>query len=137
MINFRNWPTYCGLESSFCCCHQIDGSELLAQLTAEAAVDCWDCCCYQAESREASGNQGLNGNKLRWYSDITPFLSAADRLCGWTHFCFLECWIQWNKLIFRLFPIISISQKFFSIFFLILEKIGIDEKVICYHNISN
>ena len=38
---------------------------------------------------------------------------------------------------FRLFPIISISQKFFSIFFLTLEKIGIDEKVICYHNISN
>ena len=41
-----------------------------------------------------------------------------------------------NKL-FRLFPILSISQKFFSIFFLTLEKIGIDEKVICYHNISN
>ena len=39
--------------------------------------------------------------------------------------------------IFRLFPIISISQKFFSFFFLTLEKIGIDEKVICYHNISN
>ena len=39
--------------------------------------------------------------------------------------------------IFRLFPIISISQNFFSIFFLTLEKIGIDEKVICYHNISN
>ena len=39
--------------------------------------------------------------------------------------------------IFRLFPIISISQKIFSIFFLTLEKIGIDEKVICYHNISN
>ena len=39
--------------------------------------------------------------------------------------------------IFRLFPIISISQKFFSFFFLKLEKIGIDEKVICYHNISN
>ena len=42
-----------------------------------------------------------------------------------------------NKNFFRLFPIISISQKFFSIFFLTLEKIGIDEKVICYHNISN
>ena len=40
-------------------------------------------------------------------------------------------------IIFHLFPIISISQKFFSIFFLTLEKIGIDEKVICYHNISN
>ena len=39
--------------------------------------------------------------------------------------------------LFRLFPIISISQKNFSIFFLTLEKIGIDEKVICYHNISN
>ena len=39
--------------------------------------------------------------------------------------------------IFRLFPIISISQKIFSIFFLTLEKIGIDEKVICCHNISN
>ena len=38
---------------------------------------------------------------------------------------------------FRLFPIISISQKIFSLFFLTLEKIGIDEKVICYHNISN
>ena len=38
---------------------------------------------------------------------------------------------------FRLFPIISISQKIFSIFFLTLEKIGIDEKVICYHSISN
>ena len=38
-------------------------------------------------------------------------------------------------LIFRLFPIISISQKFFSFFSLTLEKIGIDEKVICYHNI--
>ena len=32
---------------------------------------------------------------------------------------------------FRLFPIISISQKIFSIFFLTLEKIGLDEKVIC------
>ena len=42
-----------------------------------------------------------------------------------------------TMFIFRLFPIISISQKFFSIFFLTLEKIGIDEKVICYHNISN
>lgn len=44
-----------------------------------------------------------------------------------------------NKIIFffRLFPIISISQNIFSIFFLTLEKIGIDEKVICYHNISN
>ena len=42
-----------------------------------------------------------------------------------------------NRSIFRLFPIISISQKIFSIFFLTLEKIGIDEKVICYHNISN
>ena len=39
--------------------------------------------------------------------------------------------------IFRLFPIISICQNFFSFFFLTLEKIGIDEKVICYHNISN
>ena len=38
---------------------------------------------------------------------------------------------------FRLFPIISLSQKFLIIFFLTLEKIGIDEKVICYHNISN
>ena len=44
---------------------------------------------------------------------------------------------QWQKSIFRLFPIISISQNFFSFFFLTLEKIGIDEKVICYHNISN
>ena len=42
-----------------------------------------------------------------------------------------------GKILFRLFPIISISQKFFSFFFLALEKIGIDEKVICYHNISN
>ena len=42
-----------------------------------------------------------------------------------------------KKYIFRLFIIISISQKFFTIFFLTLEKIGIDEKVICYHNISN
>ena len=44
-----------------------------------------------------------------------------------------ETWI----ILFRLFPIISISQKIFSFFFLTLEKIGIDEKVICYHNISN
>ena len=42
-----------------------------------------------------------------------------------------------RKCFFRLFPIISISQKFFSFFSLTLEKIGIDEKVICYHNISN
>ena len=42
-----------------------------------------------------------------------------------------------RKSIFRLFPIISISQNFFLIFFLTLEKIGIDKKVICYHNISN
>ena len=42
-----------------------------------------------------------------------------------------------TKVLFRLFPIISISQKFLIIFFLTLEKIGIDEKVICYHNISN
>ena len=42
-----------------------------------------------------------------------------------------------KMVFFRLFPIISISQKIFLIFFLTLEKIGIDEKVICYHNISN
>ena len=42
-----------------------------------------------------------------------------------------------RKTFFRLFPIISISQNFLIIFFLTLEKIGIDEKVICYHNISN
>ena len=42
-----------------------------------------------------------------------------------------------EKCIFRLFPIISISQKIFSIFFLTLEKIGKDKKVICYHNSSN
>ena len=42
-----------------------------------------------------------------------------------------------TKILFRLFPIISISQKFFYFFFLALGKIGIDEKVICYHNISN
>ena len=42
-----------------------------------------------------------------------------------------------RKKLFRLFPIISLSQKFLIIFFLTLEKIGIDEKVICYHNISN
>ena len=46
-------------------------------------------------------------------------------------------WGAKGEIIFRLFPIISISQKFFSIFFLTLEKKGIDEKVICYHNISN
>ena len=45
--------------------------------------------------------------------------------------------LEFQNFFFRLFPIISISQKFFSIFFLTLEKIGIDEKVICYHNISN
>ena len=49
----------------------------------------------------------------------------------------MRSWAEEEKNIFRLFPIISISQKFFSIFFLTLEKIGIDEKVICYHNISN
>ena len=42
-----------------------------------------------------------------------------------------------GNLFFRLFSIISISQKIFSIFFLTLEKIGIDKKVIYYHNISN
>ena len=42
-----------------------------------------------------------------------------------------------DNSIFRLFPIISISQKIFSFFSLTLEEIGIDEKVICYHNISN
>ena len=42
-----------------------------------------------------------------------------------------------TKIIFCLFPIISISQKFLLIFFLTLEKIGIDKKVICCHNISN
>ena len=36
-----------------------------------------------------------------------------------------------NTNVFRLFPIISISQIFFLIFFLTLGKIGIDEKVIC------
>ena len=44
---------------------------------------------------------------------------------------------KYTTNIFRLFPIISISQNFFLFFFLTLEKIGIDEKVICYHNISN
>ena len=52
-------------------------------------------------------------------------------------FSFDHALISRKKKKIRLFPIISISQKFFSIFFLILEKIGIDEKVICYHNISN
>ena len=46
-------------------------------------------------------------------------------------------WHLSSTYFFRLFPIISISQKIFSIFFLTLEKIGIDKKVICYHNISN
>ena len=32
-----------------------------------------------------------------------------------------------ETILFRLFPIISISQKFFSFFFLTLEKTGIDE----------
>ena len=35
-----------------------------------------------------------------------------------------------NPFFFRLFPIISISQKFFSIFFLTLEKIGIDNGIL-------
>ena len=48
-----------------------------------------------------------------------------------------EAFARSRNDIFRLFPIISISQKFFSIFFLTLEKIGIDEKVLCYRNISN
>ena len=48
-----------------------------------------------------------------------------------------QCTFFVNTLFFRLFPIISIPQKIFSIFFLTLEKIGTDEKVICYHNISN
>ena len=52
------------------------------------------------------------------------------------HLCSMEG-KNFHIFIFRLFPIISISQKIFSIFFLTLEKIGIDEKVICYHNISN
>ena len=43
-------------------------------------------------------------------------------------------WKIGECILFRLFPIISISQRFF---FLTLEKIGIDKKVICYHNISN
>ena len=51
------------------------------------------------------------------------------------HFAWFESYEVKKKI--RLFPIISISQNFFSIFFLTLEKIGIDEKVICYHNISN
>merc|ERR1711956_10383 len=45
--------------------------------------------------------------------------------------------VHLSNVFFRLFPIISISQNFLIIFFLTLEKIGIDEKVICYHNISN
>ena len=45
--------------------------------------------------------------------------------------------VRIRKLLFRLFPIISVSQKIFSIFFLTMEKIGIGEKVFCYHNISN
>ena len=56
-------------------------------------------------------------------------LRQGFAVCLWFH-CV-------QNLFFRLFPIISISQKIFSIFFLTLEKIGIDEKVICYHNISN
>ena len=49
----------------------------------------------------------------------------------------LQSFVMRSPNLFRLFPIISISQKFFSIFFHTLEKIGIDKKVICYHNISN
>ena len=35
--------------------------------------------------------------------------------------------VRFEKKLFRLFPIISISQNFLIIFFLTLEKIGIDE----------
>ena len=49
----------------------------------------------------------------------------------------VKVYYEHKNVFFCLFPIISISQNFLIIFFLTLEKIGIDEKVICYHNISN
>ena len=66
---------------------------------------------------------------------------------------FLTRRVSFEKIFFRdfllvrfsfekifLFPSISYYfhiPKIFLIFFLTLEKIGIDEKVICYHNISS
>ena len=94
--------------------------------------------------------QLLQGRRNIWgHGDLSPpsfdgfFLFTLDfefqlKVCKFQKQMFLFSFEQKTKeIIFRLFTIISISQKFFSIFFLTLEKIGIDEKVICYHNISN
>ena len=87
----------------------------------------WD---YIGEVAKAVSPKPLFGNgDIINYEDYNEFKSKSGA-AG----CMLARGIY---IFFRLFPIISISQEFFSIFFLTLEKIGIDEKVICYHNISN
>ena len=48
------------------------GSELLAQLTAETAVATKHC-------RDASGNQGSNGERVTVISDITPVVRWARK----------------------------------------------------------
>ena len=78
---------------------------------------------------KSKGNSNQINSGLAQVLDIEEKCAASPYLLPTTD--------QATNGFFRLFPIISISQKFFSFFFLTLEKIGIDEKVICYHNISN
>ena len=68
---------------------------------------------------------------------VSADLKAITFLNSWFAIFIFLLLLQAEEAIFRLFPIISISQNFFLFFFLTLEKIGIDQKVICYHNISN
>ena len=72
--------------------------------------------------------------RTRIFSNLTKLVLKEFYLCYiFKDFCE-------KTSFFRLFPIISISQIFLIIWIFIVqigEKIGIDEKVICYHNISN
>ena len=89
----------------------------------------------------AAGQQGQEELERKANSDLWRIQCESYHDLSWDvhkRSCFKEGERGYPKnVFFRLFPIISLSQKFLIIFFLTLEKIGIDEKVICYHNISN
>ena len=61
--------------------------------------------------------------------------SACNHIFSYFKIVMLAILTDEVLVFFRLFPIISTSQILSKLSN--LEKIGIDEKVICYHNISN
>ena len=89
----------------------------------------------------------LGKTTIKWQcnaADATAFYFAKSRLdCSLTSltpYGAPEIFCQKTGNVYSFFPSISYYfhiPKYFLIFFLTLEKIGIDKKVICYHNISN